>query len=161
MHFYAVEIYVGKINVICETESSFLFSNIKIDARDVWYASNSKSWVLRSRTLETGYSVVEGRACQEDGMPAWGRPENGRMDRQTVKSLISINQQIHLSIFFLRINSLLNYSVTLLESYLTGTWISVFLRARHCYFLSWDRSVYLRLHFFVSSTHMFTPRFSN
>jgi hypothetical protein len=33
MHFYAVEIYIGKINFICETESSFLFSNIKIDAQ--------------------------------------------------------------------------------------------------------------------------------
>jgi hypothetical protein len=70
VHFYAVEIYIGKINFICETESSFLFSDIKIDTQDVWYASNSKSRVLRSRTLETGYSVVEGSACQEDGMPA-------------------------------------------------------------------------------------------
>jgi hypothetical protein len=43
VHVDAGEIYIGKINFICRTESSFLFSNIKIDAQDMWYASNWKS----------------------------------------------------------------------------------------------------------------------
>jgi hypothetical protein len=78
VHLDVSEIYIGKINFICKTESSFLFGNIKIDAQDAWYASNSKS-----NTLENGYSVVEGHVCQEDGILVRDRPGNGRMDRQT------------------------------------------------------------------------------
>ena len=114
----------------------------------MWYALNSKSWVLRSRTLETGL-LCGGRTCVPGRWNVSVRSTREWKDGQTDSEVSHFHQPTNSfeHFFFCEHTLCLTTQKKLPEFNWTGTWISMLIRAPHCYFLSWDRSIHLRPHF--------------
>ena len=89
-----------------------------------------------------------GRTCVPGRWNASVRSTREWKDGQTDSEVSHFHKPTNSFEHFFFANSLFAQLLKkLLVLYLTGTWISAFLRAPHCYFLSWDRSIYLRPHF--------------
>jgi hypothetical protein len=148
MHFYAVEIYIGKINFICETDREFLHLQQHKNRRTRCVVCVELEKLSFEKQNPWDWLLCGGRTCVPGRWNASVRSTREWKDGQTDSEVSHLHQTTNsFELFFCEHARCSATQKKILEFNLTGTWISVFVRAWHCYFLSWARSIHLHTHF--------------